>query len=339
MSGGYGLSSPLESASTAQVEEQAVAWLRTMLLIRRFEERAEQLTMRGKVPGGVHPAVGQEATAVGFAAALAPGDTVSAPHRGHHHALAKGVSPDGLMAELYGKATGVSRGRGGSMHLAGFDVGFIGSNGIVGASVGLALGDAFAAHYRHEQRVAVAFFGDGGINTGRTWESLNLAGAWRLPLIAVCENNLYAVETPTANVTGGGSMSRRAEGFGLTALAVDGQDVFAVHQAAVEARARALAGTGPLSSNRRLIVTRGMARAKASVATATPTKWPTGSKLATPSHGAPSGSPISGCSAKGSSKSSTKRLRRPSKQLCGSPKSPRGRHLCDSAVPDAVTFL
>jgi len=245
VTGGYGVSSPPDSASAAQVEEQAVAWLRTMLLIRRFEERAEQLTMRGKIPGGVHPAVGQEATAVGFAAALVPGDTVSASHRGHHHALAKGVSPDGLMAELYGKATGVSRGRGGSMHLAGFDVGFIGSNGIVGASVGLALGDAFAAHYRREQRVAVAFFGDGGINTGRTWESLNLAGAWRLPLIAVCENNLYAVETPTANVTGGGSMSRRAEGFGLTALAVDGQDVFAVHQAAVEARARALAGDGP----------------------------------------------------------------------------------------------
>jgi TPP-dependent pyruvate/acetoin dehydrogenase alpha subunit len=244
MSGGYGLSSPPDSAA-AQVDEQAVAWLRTMMLIRRFEERAEQLTMRGKVPGGVHPAVGQEATAVGFAAALAPGDTVSAPHRGHHHALAKGVTPDGLMAELYGKATGVSRGRGGSMHLAGFDVGFIGSNGIVGAPVGLALGDAFAAHYRREQRVAVAFFGDGGINTGRTWEALNLAGAWRLPLIAVCENNLYAVETPTAAVTGGGSMSRRAEGFGLTSLAVDGQDVFAVHKAAVEARARALSGDGP----------------------------------------------------------------------------------------------
>ena len=131
------------------------------------------------------------------------------------------------------------------MHLAGFDVGFIGSNGIVGASVGIALGDAFAAHYRGEPRVAVAFFGDGGINTGRTWESLNLAGVWRLPLIAVCENNLYAVETPTATVTGGGPMARRAEGFGLTASSVDGQDVFAVYEAAVAARPRALAGEGP----------------------------------------------------------------------------------------------
>jgi len=245
VSGGPGLSSPPDGALAPLAQQQGIGWLRTMLLIRRFEERAEQLTMRGKVPGGVHPAVGQEATAVGFAAALAPGDTVSAPHRGHHHALAKGISPDGLMAELYGKATGVSRGRGGSMHLAGFEVGFIGSNGIVGASVGLALGDAFAAHYRGELRVAVAFFGDGGINTGRTWEALNLAGAWRLPLVAVCENNLYAVETATASVTGGGSMTRRAEGFGLTSLAVDGQDVFAVHQAAAAARARALAGDGP----------------------------------------------------------------------------------------------
>jgi TPP-dependent pyruvate/acetoin dehydrogenase alpha subunit len=231
----------LDPATTAQ----ALGWLRTMLLIRRFEERAEQLTMRGKIPGGVHPAVGQEATAVGVAAALTTADTVSAPHRGHHHALAKGISPNGLMAELYGKATGVSGGRGGSMHLAGFDVGFISSNGIVGASVGIAVGDAFAAHYRSQARMAVGFFGDGGINTGRTWEALNLAGAWQLPLLAVCENNLYAVETPTAQVTGGGSMARRAEGFGLTSLSVDGQDVFAVYEAAVAARARALAGEGP----------------------------------------------------------------------------------------------
>lgn len=229
----------------AEVGKKALEWLGTMTLVRRFEERAEQLTVRGKVPGGVHPAVGQEATAVGVAAALSPQDTVSAPHRGHHHALAKGVSPDRLMAELYGKATGVSGGRGGSMHLAGFDVGFIGSNGIVGAPVGIALGDAFAAHYRHERRVAVAFFGDGGINTGRTWECLNLAGAWRLPLIAVCENNLYAVETPTAELTGGGSMTRRAEGFGLVSHSIDGQDVFAVYAAMVVARERALAGEGP----------------------------------------------------------------------------------------------
>jgi TPP-dependent pyruvate/acetoin dehydrogenase alpha subunit len=234
-----------ETALNPTAAEQARGWLRTMLLIRRFEERAELLTMRGKIPGGVHPAVGQEATAVGVAAALTTADTVSASHRGHHHALAKGISPNGLMAELYGKATGVSGGRGGSMHLAGFNVGFIGSNGIVGAAVGVALGDAFAANYRGERRVAVGFFGDGGINTGRTWEFLNLAAAWRLPLVAICENNLYAVETPTAVVTGGGSMTRRAEGFGLTSLSVDGQDVFLVYEAAVAGRARALAGEGP----------------------------------------------------------------------------------------------
>jgi pyruvate dehydrogenase E1 component alpha subunit len=225
--------------------ERAVGWLRTMLLIRRFEERAEQLTIRGKVPGGVHPAVGQEATAVGVAAALQPGDTVSTAHRGHHHALAKGISPEGLMAELFGKATGVSGGFGGSMHLSGFDVGFIGSNGIVGAPVGISLGDAFAARYRHEPRISVSFFGDGGLNTGRTWESLNLAAAWRLPLVAVCENNLYAVETPTMAVTGGGSAVRRAEGFGVPAVSVDGQDVFEVFDAARQARERAVSGGGP----------------------------------------------------------------------------------------------
>jgi pyruvate dehydrogenase E1 component alpha subunit len=239
------MSAQTAGAPATDISEQALGWLRTMLLIRRFEERAEQLTVRGKVPGGVHPAVGQEATAVGVAAALTVQDTVSAPHRGHHHALAKGMSPDRLMAELYGKATGVSRGFGGSMHLAGFDIGFIGSNGIVGAPVGLALGDAFAAKYRGEHRVAVSFFGDGGINTGRTWEFLNLASAWALPLVAICENNLYAVETPTASVTGGGSMVKRAEGFGLYSVSVDGQDVFAVYEQAVAARARALAGDGP----------------------------------------------------------------------------------------------
>lgn len=225
--------------------DEALDWLASMLLIRRFEERAEQLTLRGKIPGGVHPAVGQEATAVGVASVLSSADTVSAPHRGHHHALAKGMSPSGLMAELYGKETGVSRGRGGSMHLADFSIGFIGSNGIVGASVGIALGDAFASHFRHEERIAVAFFGDGGINTGRTWEAMNLASAWKLPLVAVCENNLYAVETPTAEVTGGASIVRRAEGFGVVAVSVDGQDVGEVRAAAKAAKERAIRGDGP----------------------------------------------------------------------------------------------
>jgi pyruvate dehydrogenase E1 component alpha subunit len=239
------MSTPTTTALDQSTKEKALGWLRTMMLIRRFEERAEQLTIRGKILGGVHPAVGQEATAVGAAAALGPRDTVSAPHRGHHHALAKGMPARRIMAELHGKATGVSGGRGGSMHLAGFDWGFIGSNGIVGASVGISLGDAFAAKYKGEGRVSVAFFGDGGINTGRTWEALNLASAWRLPMVAVCENNLYAVETPTANVTGGGSIVRRAEGFGLTSVSVDGQDVFAVYEAVVDARQRAIAGDGP----------------------------------------------------------------------------------------------
>jgi TPP-dependent pyruvate/acetoin dehydrogenase alpha subunit len=229
-----------QSELPADVVDEASGWLARMLLIRHFEERAEQLTVRGRIPGGVHPAIGQEATAVGVASALRAGDTTAASHRGHHHALARGMSPDGLMAELFGKATGVSRGRGGSMHLVDLSVGFIGSNGIVGASTGIALGDAFAAHFRKEARVAVAFFGDGGVNTGRTWEALNLAAAWHLPLIAVCENNLYAVETPTASVTGGDSLVERAQGFGATAVSVDGQDVVAVHEVATEARARAL---------------------------------------------------------------------------------------------------
>jgi pyruvate dehydrogenase E1 component alpha subunit len=150
-----------------------------------------------------------------------------------------------VLAELYGKATGVVDGRGGSMHLADFTRGLWGSNGIVGAGLGIALGASLGAVVRHSGQVVVGFFGDGGVNTGRVWEFVNLAAVWRLPLIAVCENNLYAVETPSETVTGGGSATARARGFGLPAEEVDGQDVLAVHRAVSAAAARARSGAGP----------------------------------------------------------------------------------------------
>ena len=220
-------------------------WLSTMVLIREFEESLEDLTSSGKIPGGVHLAVGQEAVAVGAIRALETGDIVSSGHRGHHHALAIGIPPRSIMAELFGRATGCAGGRGGTMHLADFSLGYYGGNGIVGAGLGLAMGAALAAQLRGSSQVAMGFFGDGGTNTGRTWEAVNMAALWKLPLIAFCENNLYAVETFIGRSAASTSITDRASGFGLPAVQVDGQDVGAVYRAVREARDRAAQGGGP----------------------------------------------------------------------------------------------
>jgi TPP-dependent pyruvate/acetoin dehydrogenase alpha subunit len=224
---------------------EALRWLSRMLLIREFESMAGPLASSGAIPGGMHAAIGQEAVAVGVTSVLGPEDVAAAPHRSHHIALAKGMDPKAVMAELFGKATGCSGGRGGHMHLADFAVGFDGSNGIVGAGVGIALGAAFAQGYRQDGRCAAGFFGDGGANSGRTWEFVNLAAAWRLPLIVVCENNGYAVETRIDDAMAGESIAARASGFGLPSVQVDGQDVAAVHRAAKQAAGRARDGGGP----------------------------------------------------------------------------------------------
>ena len=226
-------------------EEQALGWLRRMLLIREFETRCEPLSLAGKILGGVHSSLGQEAVAVGVAMALRDGDHAAGTHRSHHHALAMGIPPTVLMAELFGKATGSNSGRGGSMHVADLRRGFLGGNGIVGAGVGLAMGAALSAKVRGTGTVAVGYVGDGGANTGRTWEAVNLAVVWDLPLVIVCENNLYAVETATAAVTASESIAARAEGFGIRTVIVDGQDIVEVHRVAAAAREDASSGRGP----------------------------------------------------------------------------------------------
>jgi len=220
-------------------------WLGTMLLIRRFETESVRLSYANKIPGGIHSSEGQEAVAVGSIRALGPADVVAGTHRSHHHALAKGLTPRSVMAELFGRVDGCTGGRGGSMHLVDADRNFLGSNGIVGAGLGIAMGSALAMHLEHRPAVAVGYVGDGGANTGRTWEFINLAALWKLPFIAICENNLYAVETHISSSLAGGSIAGRAAGFGLPAVTVDGQDVLAVHAATREARERALAGAGP----------------------------------------------------------------------------------------------
>jgi TPP-dependent pyruvate/acetoin dehydrogenase alpha subunit len=220
-------------------------WLEQMLVIRQFEAESVRLSLAGQIPGGIHSSAGQEGVAVGTAQALGPDDVVSGTHRSHHHALAKGLTPREVMAELYGKASGCAGGRGGSMHLVDAGRHFLGSNGIVGAGLGLAMGAALAMKMRSQQAVAVGYFGDGGANTGRVWEFINLAALWKLPLIAVCENNLYAVETHISQAMAGDSVAARASGFGLPAETVDGQDVLAVYDAVRRARTRALTGEGP----------------------------------------------------------------------------------------------
>lgn len=220
-------------------------WLQTMLLIREFEDALEPLTLSGKIPGSVHQASGQEAVAVGTMRALGPDDVVASPHRPHHHALAKGLSPRSVMAELWGRVDGCAGGRGGTMHLNDFGLNYYGSNGIVGAALGIAMGAALAAKLRSQPRVAVGFFGEGGSNTGRTWEFVNFAAIQTLPLLAICENNQYAVETYVGRATAAISIAERAAGFGLPSFQVDGQDVHAVYRSVESARTRALDGGGP----------------------------------------------------------------------------------------------
>jgi pyruvate dehydrogenase E1 component alpha subunit len=219
--------------------------LNMMMLIRAFEISSLRLSGKAKIPGGMHSAAGQEAVAVGTVSALGPDDLLASTHRSHHHALAMGLSPSSVMAELYGKADGCCGGRGGHMHLADFTLGLFGSNGIVGGGLGIAMGAAFASKTLGKEQVVVGFFGDGGLNIGRVWEFLNLAQVWELPLIAICENNRYAVETHIDRTMASESGVQRATGFGLRARAVDGQDVEAVLAAVSEAREDALLGRGP----------------------------------------------------------------------------------------------
>jgi pyruvate dehydrogenase E1 component alpha subunit len=222
---------------------------RTMVRIRVFEERVQELFLARKLPGFVHVYVGEEAVAAGVCAALAPSDLITSTHRGHGHAIAKGVGLDRLMAELYGKETGACRGRGGSMHVADFSLGMLGANGIVAAGCGIAAGAALAASYRGSGQVAVCFFGDGGINKGMFHEAANFAAVRRLPLVLACENNRFAQYTAFERTTSVADLALRADGYGMPGVTVDGNDALAVHAAAGEALARARAGEGPTLLN------------------------------------------------------------------------------------------
>ena len=218
---------------------------RRMMRIRLFDERASKMVKRGHIPGTVHTSIGQEAQVVGSTFALADGDYMSGNHRSHGHPIGKGSPLGPLMAELVGKATGVCKGKGGSLHLADFAVGSLGESGIVGSSIPIATGAAFSSKVLDNGKVALAFFGDGAANQGVLYESMNLAGTWMLPMIFLCENNQYALSTPAHTVTSG-VIADRAAGFGMPGIRVEnGQDVLAVYDAVKTAVDRARAGGGP----------------------------------------------------------------------------------------------
>ena len=222
----------------------AQAYLR-MLKIRHFEQAVSALITEGEVAGACHSSIGQEAAIVGACMALRLDDYMSGTHRSHGHPIGKGAELNALMAEILGKATGVCRGRGGSMHLTDASVGSIGESAIVGGGIALATGAALSAQVRGTDQVALTFFGDGAVNEGAFHESLNMASVWKLPVIFFCENNGYAAVTPATKTHGQPDVSRRAEGYGLPGVTVDGQDFDAVYSTTREAVTRARGGEGP----------------------------------------------------------------------------------------------
>jgi acetoin:2,6-dichlorophenolindophenol oxidoreductase subunit alpha len=216
-----------------------------MLRIRRFEEAVGKLFAQGQLPGFVHLYIGEEAVGAGVCAALRDDDYIISTHRGHGHVIAKGGDFNRMMAELFGKATGYGKGKGGSMHIADFSIGMLGACGIVGGGIPIAVGAGLSAHYRGTDQVSVTFFGDGAANEGSFHESLNLASALGLPVIFVCENNQYGEFTPSVKAMNIKDIAERARGYGIPGVIADGTDALAMYEAASEAVARARGGAGP----------------------------------------------------------------------------------------------
>lgn len=225
--------------------EQGLGWLEQMLLIRRFEELAEEAYTQGKIGGFLHLYIGEEGVAVGVAAALRPDDDIITHYRDHGYALARGLDANRVMAELYGKATGVSKGKGGSMHLADVSKHFWGGYAIVGGHIPLAVGLALAHQYRGESQIVCCTFGEGATNIGMFHEGLNMAAVWKLPVIFVVENNRYGMGTAVARASAVSIIADKAAAYGMPASQVDGNDVEAVFDTIQEAAAKARMGEGP----------------------------------------------------------------------------------------------
>lgn len=222
-----------------------LAYLRLMKLIRAFEERVDRLFVEARIHGTTHLCIGQEAVPVGACAAVRPDDLASGSHRGHGLALAKGLDAKRLMAELLGRRDGYCQGKGGTQHVASLAHGFLGTNGITGGGIPVATGAALAAKLRRTGQIVLSFFGDGASNQGTFHESLNMASVWRLPIVYVCENNLYAMSTPLHEATAVERIATRAAAYGMPGETVDGNDVLEVREAVRRAAERARSGAGP----------------------------------------------------------------------------------------------
>ena len=225
--------------------ETLLAWYRKMVEIRLAEDKVMELYMQGLVPGTLHLSQGQEAVAVGVLGALRPDDWVGCTYRGHHHALTRGMTLETLFAEIMGRATGCCKGMGGSIHVTDFSLGLLGASAIIGAGIPVAVGAAMAAKYRGEDRIAVAFFGDGACNIGTFHEALNMASVWAAPVVFVIENNQYGEYTPYRETTSVEDLADRAAAYGIPGVVVDGQDAEALYAEATAAVSRAREGGGP----------------------------------------------------------------------------------------------
>ena len=226
-------------------QDQPLRMYRQMLTIRRFEEAIDDVYRRGLMPGLAHSYIGEEGVAVGVCEALKRTDYITSTHRGHGHCIAKGCSLNEMMAEVMGKVDGYCRGKGGSMHIADFEVGMLGASGIVGGMFGIAAGAALSIKLRGTDQVAVCFFGDGAANQGVLYETMNMAALWKLPLIHVCENNQYGQYSPWREVTASERIATLSQHFSIPGETVDGMDVLAIFQATQKAVERARGGDGP----------------------------------------------------------------------------------------------
>ncbi len=229
----------------AVAKKRLLDMYRIMIRIRRFEERVSQEFAAGNIPGSVHVYIGEEAVATGAIAHLRTDDYIMSTHRGHGHLIAKGGQTNRMMAELFAKKTGYCQGKGGSMHIADLDIGMLGAAGIVGSGIPIATGAGLSARLRGTDQVTICFFGDGASNIGRFHEGINLAAVWKLPVIFICENNLWAVSVPTSTSLAIDDIADRGVGYGIPGVVVDGQDAMAVYDTVGEAVARAKKGEGP----------------------------------------------------------------------------------------------
>jgi len=226
-------------------KELIMAMYENMVRVRKFETKAADCFTKGMLAGNIHLCIGQEATAVGASQALEAQDFITSTHRGHGHCICKGLRTDMAMAELFGKATGYCGGKGGSMHIADVSLGILGANGIVGAGIPIATGSALTSKIKGTSEVTLCFFGDSASNNGTFHESINMAAAWSLPVIFLCENNRYGVSVPIDSVTNTDTIAVRAKAYNIPGKTVDGNDVLAVYEAVKEAVAHARAGMGP----------------------------------------------------------------------------------------------